>query len=362
MDIKQLLNAKSKLILVILGIFILIFIIGVISTIIYLNNYKNPSDTKLSKAGVVEKTIQVGEVKFNYAEGPDNGPPLLLLHAQMLDWYTYSEVLPELSKNFHVFAVDYPGHGKTTYPENYSMTADQIGSDLSSFIETVIQEPTFVTGNSSGGLLTTWLASNEPDLVKAIVIEDPPLFSSEYPAIKQTIAYKSFTTSHKAIQEGYNGDFLLYWLENSKQFFNNNMGPLAEPLIEFAVKSYRNSNPGEPVEIAFLPSSVQEIIRGLNYYDPSFGSAFYDGTWNANFDHTEALKKIQSPALVVHANYEILEDGTLNGAMTQEQAQKAASLIPNGEYLKVDSAHVVNLEHPDQFIKIIEEFFLEQPE
>jgi pimeloyl-ACP methyl ester carboxylesterase len=71
---------------------------------------------------------------FNYAEGPDAGPALLLLHAQTLDWYTYSEVLPALAAKFHVFAVDYPGHGKTICPDTYPMTASQIGGDLAGFI------------------------------------------------------------------------------------------------------------------------------------------------------------------------------------------------------------------------------------
>lgn len=353
------LNLNWKILFWVLGGILLVLVIGIIGSVIYLNHYTNPADEKLAEASIVEKNLQVGNVNFNYAEGPDNGPALLLLHAQMLDWYTYSEVLPELSENFHIFAVDYPGHGKTTYPENYSMTADQIGSDLVSFIKTAIQEPVFVTGNSSGGLLTTWLAANEPDLVKAVVLEDPPLFSSEYPEIKQTIAYKSFTTSYNAIEEGYNDDFMMYWLDSSKEFINKNVGSLAGPVIKFAANSYRDANPGEPVELFFLPGTAKELFRGLNYYDPYFGNAFYNGTWNDNFDHAEALKKIQCPALVMHANYEILDDGTLNGAMTQEQAETAAALIPNGEYLEVDSAHVVNLEHPDQFIKIIEDFFLE---
>ncbi|MGB4657883.1 MAG: alpha/beta fold hydrolase, partial [Mobilitalea sp.] len=219
MNIKKLLNSKPRILLFVIGIFLLVIAITIMIGIIYMNNYKNPNDKILSEAGIVEKSIQVGEVNFNYAEGPDNGPALLLLHAQLLDWYTYSQVLPELSKKFHVYAVDYPGHGKTTYPEDYPMTANQIGSDLANFIQTVIQEPTYVTGNSSGGLLTTWLAANEPELVKAIVLEDPPLFAAEYPEIKQTIAYKSFTTSYHAVQEGYTGDFLTYWIKNSTQFF-----------------------------------------------------------------------------------------------------------------------------------------------
>jgi pimeloyl-ACP methyl ester carboxylesterase len=129
-------------------------------------------------------------------------------------------------------------------------------------------------------------------------------------------------------------------------------------LIKFAVNSYKKANPGEPVEIAFLPVSVQEMARGLNYYDPRFGAAFHDGTWNGDFDHAGALMKIQCPVLLIHAHFEIMEDGVLNGAMHQEQADRAVSLIKNCQYVKVDAAHVTNLEAPDQFIQIIEGFFL----
>lgn len=360
MENKKKFTPKIKRFLMVIGSIILVLAVALTTFIIYMDTYKNPFDRKLAEAGIVEKTAQVGSVNFNYAEGPDNGPALLLLHAQMLDWYTYSEVLPELSTKFHVFAVDYPGHGKTTTPDDYPMTANQIGSDLANFIQLVIKEPAFVTGNSSGGLLTTWLAANRPELVKAIVLEDPPLFSAEYPEIKKTIAYKSFTTSNNAVMQGVNEDFLNYWIDDSTQFFKTYTGPFTQPLLRITVNSYRNANPGEPLELFFLPSVVRELIRGLNTYDPRFGAAFYDGTWNAGFNHAEALQKIQCPTLLLQANFEIEDNGILNGAMTQEQADRAVSLIPNGQYMRVDSSHVINLDHPDQFGQIIEDFFLSE--
>jgi pimeloyl-ACP methyl ester carboxylesterase len=350
---------KHKSFFITIGTVILILAIIGISLTTYMKYYKNPADQKLAEVGIVEKTAQIGDVNFNYAEGPGNGPALLLLHAQTLDWYTYSKVLPKLSAKFHVFAVDYPGHGKTVCPDDYPMTANQIGSDLAYFIEMVIGEPAYVTGNSSGGLLTTWLAANRPNLVKAIVLEDPPLFASEYPKINQTIADRLFKASYDAVQDSnYDGNFLDYWIKNGTEFFRAYTGLFSQQLISFAVNSYKNANPGEPVEIAFLPASVQEMLRGLNYYDPRFGVSFHKGTWNEGFDHAVALKKIQCPALLIQAHFEIMEDGTLNGAMNQEQADRAVSLIKNCQYIKVDAGHVTNLEVPDQFIQIVEGFFL----
>lgn len=354
-------DLKFKIVLFIIGGILFVLIIAAIVMLAFIRHYKNPSDKILSNAGIFEEAAQVGAVNFNYAEGPDNGPALLLLHAQTLDWYTYSEVLPELSTKFHVFAVDYPGHGKTTVPEDYSMTANQIGSDLASFIETVIGEPVYATGNSSGGLLTVWLAANEPDLIKAIVLEDPPLFSSEYPEIERTVADKLFRASYQAIQDSnYGANFLDYWLKVGTEFFKTYTGPFSQQLIRFAVNSYKKANPGQPLEIAFLPVSVKEMLRGLNYYDPRFGAAFYDGTWNEEFDHAEALQKIQCPALLIQANFDYLEDGTLNGAMSQEQADRAVSLAKDCRYVKINAGHVTNLEVPDQFLRILEDFFLDE--
>jgi len=353
------LNAKPTMFLFVLAILVLILTLALIVLMTYMKHYKNPADKALAQSGISEKTLFVGDVNFNYAEGPNKGPALLLLHAQTLDWYTYSKVLPELSTKFHVYAVDCPGHGKTTVPDDYSMTASQIGSDLAEFIKTAIGQPAYVTGNSSGGLLATWLAANKPDLVKAIVLEDPPLFSAEYPEVKKTVANKLFAASHKAIQDAdYTGNFLDYWIQNGTEFFKTYTGGTAsQKVIKFAVNSYRSANPGDPVEIAFLPASVQEMMRGLNTYDPRFGDSFYEGKWNEGFEHAEALQKIQCPTLLLQADFGYLEDGTLNGAMSKEMAGRAVSLVKNCEYRKVDAGHVTNLEAPGQFISILESFF-----
>ena len=48
------------------------------------------------------------------------------------------------------------------------------------FIDGVIGRPTFVSGLSSGGVLTAWLSAYaKPGQVVAAHYEDPPLFSSE---------------------------------------------------------------------------------------------------------------------------------------------------------------------------------------
>jgi pimeloyl-ACP methyl ester carboxylesterase len=317
----------------------------------------DPWQARVAAAGCTAKTARVGEMDLGYSEGPDNGPPLLLLHAQHMDRHSYSRVLPALVKRFHVFVVDYPAHGTTVVPADYPMTADQIGADLAAFIETTMGGPAYVTGNSSGGLLTTWLAANRPDLVRAIVLEDPPLFAAEYPRIKTTIPYRSFATCTDAVRDGVD-DFLPYWIDANRAFFRTHVAPGVGFLLSQLVRIYRAARPGRPVDIGFLPNdTVRLFVRGMDQYDPRFGAAFHDGSWNTGFDHAEALAKISCPALLLHANFDFLPDGTLNGAMTQEDADKAVSLLADGTYRRVDATHVVHLDKPALFVDVLREFF-----
>jgi pimeloyl-ACP methyl ester carboxylesterase len=333
--------------------------IGIMVLLRKLQHYVDPYGEKVAAAGFVQKSVSVNQVNLSYVEGPRNGPSLLLLHAQFLDWFSYSRVMPELAKSFHVFVVDYPGHGKTTTPADYPMTANQIGADLCDFIERQIGEPVYVTGNSSGGLLATWLAAWRPQWIRAALLEDPPLFSAEFPRIQTTIAFRAFATSYRAIQD-HPTDFLLYWIRDNAAFFRKNVGPGSAFLLTEAIRAFRGANPGRPVLIGLLPNdTVRMLLRGLDEYDPRFGAAFYDGTWNLGFDHAEALRSIVCPTLLMQANYTILPDGTLNGAMNQDDAQRAISLLKDGSYQRVDATHVVHLDQPATFLRILKDFFLE---
>ncbi|MNP52917.1 hypothetical protein D3C76_1473420 [compost metagenome] len=112
------------------------------------------------------------------------------------------------------------------------------------------------------------------------------------------------------------------------------------------------------MEIAVLPEIVRLMIRGFDYYDPRFGAGFYDGTWNAGFDHAGALQRITCPTLLLHANFSFFESGELNGAMDQADADRVISLVPHSVYKRIDAAHVTHLDKPEEFIQTVESFFL----
>ena len=68
---------------------------------------------------------------------------LLLLHAQGINSCSFNNVAVKLAKYYHVYMVDYYGHGKSSHnPEKYNLVS--IGNDIIDFIENVILLPCWV--------------------------------------------------------------------------------------------------------------------------------------------------------------------------------------------------------------------------
>jgi pimeloyl-ACP methyl ester carboxylesterase len=169
-----------------------------------------------------------------------------------------------------------------------------------------------------------------------------------------------FTTSAAAVTARVD-DFLVYWIRQSRPFFDKNIGPGAADLLVGAITAQRQARPGQPVELtAVANDTIRLFLRGMDHqYDPRFGAAFHRGTWNRGFDHAHALASITRPTLLLQANYEWTDDHVLNGAMSQADATKAMSLLGrHGTFKRIDATHVTHLDRPAEFTTILQDFFL----
>ncbi|MDO5699175.1 MAG: alpha/beta hydrolase [Dermatophilus congolensis] len=309
---------------------------------------------KVWDSGFVVKQADIDGATVNYAEGPANGPALLLIHGQSVDWQNYFRVLPELSKRYHVFAVDCYGHGSSArVTEKYSAVAH--GRDLQRFITDVVGEPVIVSGHSSGGQLATWLAANAPEQVLAALLEDPPLFTTTLPRAKTTWNYVDLATSAHTFLASGQTDFVAYTIEHSRmwQFF----GDSAEWFKQQA-RDYHRDHPGQGVKWWTMPPLMNESFRALGQYDPHFGDAFYTGTWDEGWDHAETLARISVPTPLVHTKVEVGPDGILRGAMSNEEADRAFALLQNGTFHRSDTGHGFHDEAPDEYIKLLDDLRL----
>jgi pimeloyl-ACP methyl ester carboxylesterase len=117
-----------------------------------------------------EKAFRHGDASLNYAEGSDNGPPILFLHGLTDRWQFFQPVMPSLTLRWHVYALDFRGHGSSSHTPPYRYL-DHI-NDTIAFIENVICKPTHIYGTALGGMVSLMVAARRPDLIKTLVFGD----------------------------------------------------------------------------------------------------------------------------------------------------------------------------------------------
>ncbi len=286
--------------------------------------------------GFEEKTAELGEVSMNYAEaGTADKPALLLIPGQTESWWGYEAAMTLLAADFHVFAVDLRGQGRSTWtPGRY--TLDNFGNDLVRFIATVIKRPVVTSGCSSGGVISAWLAAYAmPGQVRGAVLEDPPLFASETtpacgPSIRQCIGPV----------------FWLYATYLGDQWRIGDWAGMKKAAATHPLKLLR----GMPIADA----PPQNMIE----YDPEWGRAFWEGTVAKACPHDVMLASVKAPVLLTHHARFVLPDGRLLGALSDEQAARAQQLISGaGQAVSYESlpraAHAMHNADPAGFVRVL---------
>ncbi len=264
-----------------------------------------------------EKRLELRERHINYAEFPNSGPPLLLIHGISGRWQDWETVVDGFSANWHIFAVDLRGHGESSW-----VTGEYhwryYASDQADFIEQVIGEPSFVVGHSLGGATALGLNAQRSDLVRAVVYEDPPLF------LRQV------------------------WQDNS---FRNEFAMLLEEL---------ETNPDHARMAGFLrelhpeydEARRDERAEKLLKMDPDVFRSTISGRARANWRTEDLLVNAESPGLLLQAEPE------LGAALHDEESERALELLPDAEYEKWDdSGHGMHASFPERFVTRVDRFF-----
>ncbi|KAF5870517.1 putative hydrolase or acyltransferase of alpha beta superfamily protein [Botrytis fragariae] len=121
------------------------------------------------------KTINADGVDIFYREaGLSDAPTLLLLHGFPSSSHQYRNLIPLLSKKYHILAPDIPGFGFTTVPEslNYKYTFDALTTSIESFLRELKVQKYSIYLFNYGGPIGLRLAIRQPDAIQSIISQN----------------------------------------------------------------------------------------------------------------------------------------------------------------------------------------------
>jgi pimeloyl-ACP methyl ester carboxylesterase len=121
------------------------------------------------------------EIKIDYVEMGGNkhrfiksgaGPALVLLHTLRTQLDLFEKVIPELSKQFTVYALDYPGHGYSDIPKS-RYDAAFFTEAVEGFLERLDLRDVILAGISIGGAIPLIIAARRNPRVGRVVAINP---------------------------------------------------------------------------------------------------------------------------------------------------------------------------------------------
>jgi pimeloyl-ACP methyl ester carboxylesterase len=156
----------------------------------------------------LEDYIVANGLRQHFMRTGGNKPVLILLHGFTDSGRGWLRLARALEAEFDVIMPDARGHGLSGGPED-GYSPEILMEDTAAFICEMGLEKPFLMGHSNGALTAAGVAAKYPELVKAIVVEDPP-WGEPRPALKSSEAgepwpgfnawYTSWIDWHKALR------------------------------------------------------------------------------------------------------------------------------------------------------------------
>jgi pimeloyl-ACP methyl ester carboxylesterase len=124
----------------------------------------------LAAQGLPARYVEVAGVRLRYVRR-GSGPRVVLLHTLGSSIFTWRHVLPELSREHDVIALDFPGFGGSDQPVD--LQAELYPSVLAGFVARLGGERVSVVGNGLGGAMAVIFAAFRPDRVERLALLNP---------------------------------------------------------------------------------------------------------------------------------------------------------------------------------------------
>jgi pimeloyl-ACP methyl ester carboxylesterase len=271
-----------------------------------------------------ETSFNTGLVEINYAEGPQSGPPLVLLHGYPGRWQEFLPILPTLCLRWHAYALDFRGQGKSgRVPGQYQFIHNTF--DVEQFLRRQLGEPAILFGLSAGGAVALAVAAKCPEWVRAIILGDSPIGLDAVLPWMTSEEFKSWFSTLRKLAG-----------------LNLSVAELSERIADIPIQV-----PGQNTAIRAGDNPkvdaihIQQHAITLSHLDPSVLEYHAEGRateFLEGFDLDQFLGRISCPVLLLQA------DPSLGGMMTSKIIQHVQSILPNAVHVFIEKDHNLGID------------------
>jgi 3-oxoadipate enol-lactonase len=246
------------------------------------------------------------------------GFPIVMLHAGVADSRMWQPQADEFAKQFDVIRPDMRGFGDSELPPGPWKPRD----DLLALIDELKLKPAHLIGCSMGGSLAVDFAIDHPDRVSKLVLVGAGVSGQEQDPRHEGLYAEVMTADARNDMQAVNQAEMYLWLDGPHRA----RGYVAQPLRDL----FLDMN-GKNLDADWSTAPMQALEPGA----------------------VTRLNEITARTLV------IVGDADLEPI--RETADLLASSISGARKVVIhDAAHLPNLEHPEEFNRIVLDFLLEE--
>lgn len=284
---------------------------------------------------VREQLFDTGKVQLNFAQTPDTGPSLVLLHGLGRRWQVFLPLIPGLAPRWHIYAPDLRGHGKSTHvARGYHVS--QYAEDVLSFLKARVTEPAILFGHSLGGMVSMWIAAQHSNLVRALILGDNVISGDSF---ERSMYPTLFAGLRDLVTKG------------------GSIEDIAQGLARIQLKV-----PGleELVPIGDLPGNDEAHLLGwaccLENVDPDTFAMTLDQSSFERWDGEKLLRQIHCPTLLLQASPE------LGGLMSDADVDRALEVLPDVSHVRFPTlGHALYIQQAEPVLRAVTDFLESLP-